>query len=290
MKAEGMEKSGIFENNDKSTHDSDTSSLVWFEDSKAPPVTQGLHNLGNTCYLNSVVQVLLNTPAFINQSESVKGSSGGHHTCLPTGPSKICYTCETLRLCSQSRRKTASPNHIVDNLKFLNKRFSRGRQQDSHEFFLLLLNRLDDKMRNPFKGTITSSVKCKRNHISATSEEFLNLTLDIWQLGSIGNALKRHFAESGVIKGYLCGGCKSKVDITKKYDWKDMPGYLVLHLNRFDRFANKIGTHIDFDFDMNVNGNDYTLYGVVEHLGSSIDFGHYIAYVMSSRRVWFRVG
>lgn len=289
MKAEGVEKTCVVDSPDKSTHDSDTSSTIWFDNSNFPQITNGLHNLGNTCYLNSVVQVLLNTPSFVRQSQMAKDNHKTGHTCQPTGPSRVCYTCETLKLCANARLKTTSPNHIVDNLKFLNKRFSRGKQQDSHEFFLMLINRLDDRLKSSFKGTITSSVKCKRNHVSKTNEDFLNLTLDIFQLGSINNALKRHFAESGVIKGYLCSGCKTKVDITKQYDWKETPNYLVLHLNRFDRFANKIGQHIDFDFNLRVNGAEYTLYGVVEHLGSSIDFGHYIAYVMSSARVWYRV-
>lgn len=291
MKAEGNQRiSAKDATNGESTIESETSSVIWFEQNETPSVSHGLHNLGNTCYLNSVLQVMMNTP-FLMQTAlfAQQKPKSFQHTCQPTGPHAVCYTCETLQLCNQLRHKAISPGVIVDNLKYLNKRFSRHKQQDAHEFFLLLLNRLDSCFRRPFQGSITSSVRCKRNHVSVTTEEFLNLTLDIHQIGTLQNAIKRHFLESGTIKGYMCAGCNNRVDITKKYDWKSMPNYLVLHLNRFDRFANKIGTHVEFDTQLRVSDTPYNLFGIVEHLGNSIDFGHYIAYVMSAGGVWYRV-
>ena len=274
---------------EKATNESESSSLVWHEKNSNYSLTKGLHNLGNTCYLNSVLQILTNTPIFPNKKEQEEHTLSEKHKCELIGPNRICFTCECLKLSKDLRSKIIAPTFIVDNLKHLNKRFSKNKQQDSHEFYLLLLNKLDQQLKKPFTGIVTSNVKCKSNHISTTNEEFLNLTLEIAQVGNIQNALKRYFSESGIIKSYLCFPCNKKVDITKKYDWKVMPNYLVLHLNRFDRFANKIGTHIDFDLQTQINGVDYILYGIVEHLGSSIDFGHYVAYVMNSDKIWHKV-
>lgn len=275
---------------DNPTNESESVSLIWYEKNSSHSLTKGLHNLGNTCYLNSVLQILTNTPIFPNKKEKEEHAPSEKHTCELIGPNKICFTCECLKLTKDLRSKTVAPNFIVDNLKHLNKRFSKNKQQDSHEFYLLLLNKLDKYLKKSFTGIVTSNVKCRSNHVSTTNEEFLNLTLEIAQIGNIQNALKRYFSESGIIKNYLCAPCNKKVDITKKYEWKTMPNYLVFHLNRFDRFANKIGTHIDFDLQLKVNGVDYILYGIVEHLGSSIDFGHYVAYVMNSDKIWHKVG
>jgi ubiquitin C-terminal hydrolase len=144
-------------------------------------------------------------------------------------------------------------------------------------------------IKESFKGVLRSDVKCLKNHVSSTKEEFFNVSLDVTKAGTITNALKQFFSESKTIKNYMCGECRAKVDITKKYDWTLMPDYLVLHLNRFDHSASKLNNHVAFEFGIVVNQVEYALYGIVEHLGSTIDFGHYIAYVMSSDNLWFKV-
>ena len=40
---------------------------------------------------------------------------------------------------------------------------------------------------------------------------------------------------------------------------------------------------------MNFGGSQYTLYGIVEHLGYSIRSGHYVSYVKSGNNLWYRV-
>lgn len=274
---------------DKSTNESEESSTVWYHPGLPSSTTKGLHNLGNTCYLNSVLQVLMNTPVFLDTLQRESQSAHSRHTCEQIGPNRVCLTCETLKLSNALRQKSLAPSSIVSNLKYLNKRFSGNHQQDAHEFFLLLLNKIDNKLSRRFAGSLDSVVRCRRNHLSTTSEDFFNLTFDINRIGTLQNALRAFFAESLPIKGYKCDQCKASVEVTRKYQWKTMPDYLALHLGRFDRFANKIGSHVDFDRHLKVNDCQYALYGIVEHLGASLNFGHYVAYAMNSDKVWFKV-
>lgn len=291
MKCEGTKlvKQSSSIANEKTTDESELSLNYSFEHGFNSELTKGLNNLGNTCYLNSVMQVLMNTPIFtkhMNEELVLKEKS---HKCDKIGPNQVCFTCESLKICQALRTREISPNTLVSNLKYINKRFSGNKQQDAHEFYLLLLNKLDSKIKNHFSGFLKSNVKCRKNHISTTNEEFLNISLDIHQIGNLENAIKRYFNESAPIKNYLCFQCNARVDITKKYEWSKMPNYLVFHLNRFDRFANKITAHIDFDMTIKIADQEYILYGIVEHLGSSIDFGHYVSYVMNKHKIWNKV-
>ena len=274
---------------DKSTNESEDSSTVWYHPGLSTATTKGLHNLGNTCYLNSVLQVLMNTPVFLDTLQRESQSAQPRHACDPVGPNRVCLTCETLKLSSALRQRSLAPSAIVSNVRHLSKRFSGNRQQDSHEFLLLLLNKIDRRLSCRFAGSLDSVVRCRRNHVSTTPEAFFNLTLDIRRVGSLQNALKAFFAESSPIRGYKCEGCKGSAEVTRQYQWRAMPDYLVLHLGRFDRFANKIGNHLDFDLRLRANDCQYVLYGAVEHLGSSLDFGHYVAFAMNADRIWFKV-
>lgn len=72
---------------------------------------------------------------------------------------------------------------------------------------------------------------CKQNHTSINHEKFFNISLEISKVGNIANAIKNFFLPSDKIRGYLCSQCERHVEISKKYDWGEMPFVLVLHLN-----------------------------------------------------------
>lgn len=255
--------------------------LVWKNDLESP-VTRGINNLSNTCYLNSVMQVVLNTPCVHYIVKS------GNELKMKNSP-KINLNNVIKELVGVGRRQTMTPSFLVNNLHIIDRKFTRGRQQDAHEFFLLLMNNISELITNHFKGKLKSQVICPKNHISETEEEFLNLSLTISNSGSVKNSLNAFFAPSSKIKGYKCDGCKRETEIVKKYVPYLNPDVLVLHLTRFDRTGRKIQTHVPFETEISFNGDDYALYGTVEHLGSTINFGHYIAHVHGANGIWYRV-
>lgn len=95
---------------------------------------------------------------------------------------------------------------------------------------------------------------------------------------------------------YKCDICNEETQATRTFLLLSAPKILVLHLKRFShvgRGFQKIGSHINFDFDLNIDkfvirrdqNTEYELYGVVVHSGSMFG-GHYISFVRHADS-WF---
>ena len=90
----------------------------------------GMFNMGNTCYLNSTLQALFHTPAFVNYLRN-----GGHeNSCSFSGFSSctICIMATTLR--GTTNANVMKPIKIYEKLKLICKHLTHGRQEDAHEF------------------------------------------------------------------------------------------------------------------------------------------------------------
>ncbi|XP_031480994.1 ubiquitin carboxyl-terminal hydrolase 23 [Nymphaea colorata] len=275
----------------------------------------GLANLGNTCYLNSVLQCLTYTEPLAAYLQSGKHKS----SCHIAGFCAMCAIQNHVRSALQSSGKILSPMHLVRNLRSISHSFRASRQEDAHEYMVNLMESMHrcclpsgvssetpsayekSLVHKIFGGKLRSQVKCTQcSHCSNTFDPFLDLSLQIVKADSLPKALA-HFTAveelDGGQKQYQCARCKEKVRARKQLTIHKAPYVLTIHLKRFGSGepGRKIDKKVEFGTTLNlkpyVSGPyegdlKYSLYGVLVHAGWSTHSGHYYCFVRTSSGVW----
>ncbi|KAF9955718.1 hypothetical protein BGZ72_003477 [Mortierella alpina] len=279
------------------------------------PIGPGLNNLGNTCFLNSVLQCLTYTAPLANLLLSNRHSS----SCKSGTFCMMCLMEKHVSRCfNHSMNDAITPKAIVGRLRNIGKQFRIGRQEDSHEFARHLIDALqksclagyDSKLDNRIKettavhqifgGYFQSQVKCLRcGHESNTFETYLDVSLDIRGAESVQRAFRDYTKPETLSKDnqYKCDKCKVLVDARKQMTIYEAPKVLSVHLKRFTFTGQKINRHVKFDTKLELNSVmssnrkhpdlTYSLYAVLVHAGGSCHSGHYYCYVKSSNGIWY---
>uniref|UniRef100_A0A4W3HY91 Ubiquitin carboxyl-terminal hydrolase n=1 Tax=Callorhinchus milii TaxID=7868 RepID=A0A4W3HY91_CALMI len=286
----------------------------------------GLRNLGNTCFMNAILQSL---SSLVEEFR------------------------KTLCALWQGSQTAFCPESLFYVIWKIMPNFRGYQQQDAHEFMRYLLDHLHLELQRSYNGMTTSFISPGSSSISPGSkccingastvvtnifggilqnevnclicgtesrkfDPFLDLSLDIpsqfrnkrsknqenGPICTLRDCLRSFtdLEELDETELYMCHKCKKRQKSTKKFWIQKLPKVLCLHLKRFHWTAylrNKIDTYVEFPLrglDMKCfllepenSGPDSCLYdlaAVVVHHGSGVGSGHYTAYATHEGR-WF---
>lgn len=211
----------------------------------------GLPNLGNTCYLNSAVQLLCLNPQF----QSIENISNN--------PSKAI-------------------KKIKQKLTTISSRFSGNTQEDSGEALLLLLDYYANKIGilTQYQFTEKTRIRCKllmclHEEISIRKSDVL--LLDINDSKTLDDCY-RNFKNATRLFGenaWLCSNCNQKTISSKRFFINEWSNFLIIGLKRFYyRGTRYIKNNNSIAVPLKWR-HGYRLKGAIIHSGS-LHGGHYI--------------
>ncbi|XP_074745393.1 ubiquitin carboxyl-terminal hydrolase 36 isoform X2 [Strix uralensis] len=277
-------------------------------------VGAGLHNLGNTCFLNATIQCLTYTPPLANYLLSREHG----RNCHQEGFCMMCIMQNHTIQAFASSGNTIKPVSFIQNLKNIAQHICFRRQEDAHEFLRYTIDamqkaclsrcaKLDRQtqattlVHQIFGGYLRSRVKCvKCEAVSDTYDPYLDMALDIGQSRNIKQALEQ-FVKLELLDGdnaYSCAKCKQKVLACKRFTIHRASNVLTLSLKRFSDFGGgKITKDVAYPEFLNIRpymsekGDPvmYSLYAVLVHAGYSCHAGHYYCYVKASNGQWYQM-
>jgi len=241
----------------------------------------GLNNIGNTCYMNSAIQILVNNNALVNYFIDNNFENANLEIF------------KQFIIKYKSSEKSITPSDLKQIVAEKHDMFGGFLQNDSHEFIILLLDILEEALKEEKKENIieklfdyklSSTLKCKLKRCGNTSVNIsMNrfLTLDIPDNNqdlSLDDCYREYKAREKLesTERWHCDKCNKKRIASKRLNIDEWPRHLLIQLKRFVVKPPRIMKNnktINIPIEWRHN---YFLKGFVIHSGGP-GGGHYIS-------------
>jgi hypothetical protein len=281
----------------------------------------GLTNLGNTCFINTTIQIL----SYIDELHNLKADT-----------STLLHEWHELRKLMFTENCTVRPAKFIHCIQEFAKskdieQFAELEQNDMTEFFLFLIDCFHGTLSRPVKLVNKGFCRTKTAKLcfAMIKETFAKEYSEIYDIfygihlsqiksidGKVVYATKPEYFRildlpittntlSGCLDSYMQGDIlqddnqwyneklDKKMDVHKSFLFWKLPKILVFAFKRFRDGIHKNQSLVDFplnDFVLNADGETdeviYDLFGVVNHFGVMLG-GHYTAFLKNQNQKWY---
>lgn len=240
----------------------------------------GLQNIGNTCYMNSVIQLLMMCTSFINVLKQLNSNSD------IVNEFKIFIT-------KYEQATSPIPPFEVKKIISRHKMFEGFDQHDAHEFLIYIIDMLDEELKAEGYSSISEAIFNHKYYTKIINQEFkeeklikFHETILSLPLSKSMNESYAMFCEFEDIEGWESEINKQKV-LAKKhnivYKW---PKHLFILFKKYNNNSMKIESQIDIpmvwtienQYNGKIQTDVYNFCGSVIHFGNMFG-GHYISVV-----------
>jgi ubiquitin C-terminal hydrolase len=237
----------------------------------------GLVNDDNTCYINCILQCLLNIPP-LRKLIFVSGDKSN----------KLHHAFRTLIACYHKNTnisKQVKPKTFLKNV-FDNFYFTEGEQHDAHEFLCCLLSYLEDtcniNINSILSGKWKTTLKCSCGYKSVNKMVYSGLTIvpDQTIQDGIINSMKETVESK-------CEKCEKNSRKTMEKTVVKHSKYLFVHVARFNSNGTKNNQQIEYTNPIGFDYKTYEPIACVYHMGS-LNNGHYLSSVLFNDE-WYMV-
>jgi len=259
---------------------------------------EGLTNLGSTCAINSLIQILYRIDKF---KQLILNSSTPENT--------LTFELKDLFNAIDINKNSITPHRFINKFYEIFKgSFRQYEQIDICELFILLITKIHDEtavnfvinksfsniseehnynialhnnfktsdVYNLFQGSHIHYIRCLNcDNVSRTFEPFIIINLDILANSSISILFNKYCSTEINDNDRICDKCKTKSKYNKSISIWKYPDLLFLSLNRFKDMNTKNNDNINVDLRLFLK-KIYSLHSIGFHHGS-LNSGHYNA-------------
>lgn len=243
---------------------------------------KGFYNLGNTCYLNAGLQMIIHNKELCNYILKLNNKDINNKLLL-SNFIKDYY--------NESNKIILNPEFIKNIVANINNEFNGFKQNDSFEFIIYLLDYFFENIKIPKLYQLTNNIKIKCKLLSCLNisehQEYNNfLLLDILNNFTNLDDCYRNYKQREKLMNdnlYYCEKCKDKRIASKRTEITQWPNHLIIILKRFTNNGRLQKNNNQIKVPL-IWRHDYELKGIISHSGSLFG-GHYI-YIGNHNNKW----